>query len=135
MHKKFAITEKELKRAAMATGIGSGLSEEEWRNPLQQCTGKQKDLLSLGLRLDQPGGPGYYTTRRNLETEKEIFRKVEMGKGGMPGLSHIEAERHLKSLAGFPAAVMAQAAGEARPASWDLYQEVIMQSEIKEISS
>ena len=96
-HKEFAFTEKELKRAALAAGVGSGLSEEEYLKMLQQCSEKEKDLVAIGSRLDQPDGPSYYTTRRNLETEKEIFRQVEMGKGSLPGLSRVEAERHLKS--------------------------------------
>ena len=95
--KEFAFSEKELKRAALAAGVGSGLTEEEYLKMLPQYTGKGKDLVPLGPRLDQPDGPNYYTTRRNLETEKEIFQSVAAGKNSLPGLSRPEAERYLKS--------------------------------------
>ena len=95
--KEFAFTEKDLKRATLAAGIGSGLSEEEYLKLLQQHSGKGKDLISIGSRLDQPDGLSYYTTRRNMETEKEIFQTVAAGKNSLPGLSRAEAERYLKS--------------------------------------
>ena len=94
--KEFAFTEKDLKRATLAAGIGSGLSEEEYLKLLQQHSGKGKELISIGPRLDQPDGPNYYTTRRNMETEKEIFQTVAAGKNSLPGLSRAEAERYLK---------------------------------------
>ena len=94
--KAFAFTEKDLKRAALAAGIGSGLSEEEYLKLLQQHAGKGQELISIGPRLDQPDGPNYYTTRHNLETEKEIFQSVATGKNSLPGLSRFEAERYLK---------------------------------------
>jgi conjugative relaxase-like TrwC/TraI family protein len=94
--KEFAFTEKDLKRATLAAGIGSGLSEEEYLKLLQQHSGKGKDLISIGPRLDQPDGPNYYTTRRNMETEKEIFQTVAAGKNSLSGLSRLEAERYLK---------------------------------------
>ncbi len=94
--KEFAFTEKDLKRATRAAGVGSGLSEEEYLKLLQQHSGKGKELISIGPRLDQPDGPNYYTTRRNLETEKEIFQSVAAGKNSLQGLSRFEAERYLK---------------------------------------
>lgn len=94
--KEFAFTEKDLKRATLAAGVCSGLSEEEYLKLLQQHSGKGKDLISIGPRLDQPDGPNYYTTRRNLETEKEIFQSVAAGKNSLPSLSRAEAERYLK---------------------------------------
>jgi conjugative relaxase-like TrwC/TraI family protein len=95
--KEFAFTEKDLKRATLAAGVGSGLAEEEYGKLLQQYSGKGKDLISIGPRLDQPDGPNYYTTRRNMEIEKEIFQSVAAGKNSLPGLSRTEAERYLKS--------------------------------------
>lgn len=95
--KEFAFTEKDLKRATLAAGVGSGLSEEEYLKLLQQHSGKGKELISIGPRLDQPDGPNYYTTRKNLETEKEIFQSVATGKNSFSGLSRAEAERYLKS--------------------------------------
>lgn len=94
--KEFAFSEKELKQAALAAGVGSGITEEEYGKLLQEYSGKSKDLVPIGPRLDQPDGPSYYTTRRNLETEKAIFQSVAAGKDSLPGLSRAEAERYLK---------------------------------------
>lgn len=95
--KEFAFSEKDLKRATLAAGVGSGLTEEEYGKLLQEYSGKGKDLVALGPRLDQPDGHNYYTTRKNLETERKIFQSVAAGKNSLPGLSRPEAEQYLQS--------------------------------------
>lgn len=61
--KQFAFSAKELERAALAEGCISGMDRSEFKKSLQES-----GLVELG-RLEKEN---YYTTRQNIEIEKEI---------------------------------------------------------------
>ncbi|SDF31667.1 MobF family relaxase [Sporolituus thermophilus] len=87
--KSFAFSERELKRAVLAAGVGSGMTEDQYAELLKAETGK--NLVALGGRRDKEDGETYYTTRKNLEIEKEIFREVARTRNTMPGLTRQKA--------------------------------------------
>lgn len=89
--KDFAFTEKNLRRKALAAGVGCGLSESECSRFLRE----DPAIVNLGMPSRAPNGPAYYTTRQNLKTEQEIFREVAASRGAMPGISGTKAARTL----------------------------------------
>lgn len=79
--KSFAFTEKELKRAVLAAGVGSGMSEDEYEQF------KTINLASKHLcRLSTAQGDTYYSTQSNIETEREIFKEVAFTKNTFAGM-------------------------------------------------
>jgi len=89
----FAFTERELKKAVLAAGVGSGMSENQYNELLQSDVGKI--LVALCGRQDIQDDETYYTTLKNLENEKKIFVEVARSKGSMSGLKAEEAEAFL----------------------------------------
>lgn len=89
--KSFAFTERELKRAALAAGVGSGLSEAEYGKLLGAAI-EQKALL----QLTSVKGETYYTTPVNLDIERQIYREVAQSKSTMPGIEQAAAAQTLQ---------------------------------------
>gem|GEM_PF-341488 len=92
-HTKFAVSEKELRKAVLAAGVGSGMSEGDYDKLLQA----HREVVSLGPRKDKPNGPQYYTTRTNLATEHAIFAEVATTKGSMRPIDPAKAAETLKA--------------------------------------
>jgi conjugative relaxase-like TrwC/TraI family protein len=86
----FAFTERELKKAVLASGVGSGMSEIQYNELLKSDAGKI--LVTLGGRQDIQDDETYYTTLKNLENEKKFLTEVARSKGSMPGLKAREVE-------------------------------------------
>jgi conjugative relaxase-like TrwC/TraI family protein len=89
--KKFAFTERELKRAVLAAGVGSGMNEADYERIFASM--KQKGLCELGV--PQGETESYYTTMKNLDTETQIFLEVKRARGNMPGLARDDVEHSL----------------------------------------
>jgi len=92
--KQFAFTEKELKRAVLAAGVGSGMNEADY-DRLKAESLDIKHLIGLGGIKGSDDPTIYYTTQKNLETEKQIFQMVREGKGTMPGMEAGQAKQLL----------------------------------------
>lgn len=87
----FAFTEKELKRAALAAGVGSGTSENEYEKFLAEGI-KQKAILPLTTAA----GEAYYSTPRNMGVERQIFQEVARTKNAMRGIDQVAAGQFLQ---------------------------------------
>lgn len=83
--RSFAWTEMDMRKAVLAAGVGSGMTEAQYENLLNKESGQ--NLVALGGRQDKEDGETYYTTAKNLQIEKEIFREVARTKNTMQGLN------------------------------------------------
>lgn len=92
--RNFAVTERDLRRAVLASGVGAGMSEAEYAAALAAAT-RGKTLVGLGGRRDGKDTEVYYTTPKNLQTEREIFAMVAAGKGAAPGIDRVAAGKSL----------------------------------------
>lgn len=97
-NQSFAFTDREMKRVALASGVGSGLSEEQYEKLLQRYVAEKK-LVPLRLRGEGEGHTTmYYSTPQNIETEREIFRGVTESQNTMPGMGRRQAEATLEQI-------------------------------------
>ncbi|MEN6621133.1 MAG: MobF family relaxase [Smithella sp.] len=102
--KSFVFTAKEMKRAALAAGVSSGMSEAEYEQLLSSAI-EQKAVLQLNTAQ----GETYYSTPNNLETERHIYREVARTKNTMPGIDRAAAEHSLdRALAAYQAELSGQ---------------------------
>lgn len=92
--RQFAFTEKELKRAVLAAGVGSGMNEADYDRLKAEYLG-MKHLIGLGGIKGSDDPTVYYTTRQSLEAEKQIFHSVSRGKNTMPGMDTEKAKQLL----------------------------------------
>ncbi|MPL69286.1 ATP-dependent RecD-like DNA helicase [bioreactor metagenome] len=97
--KQFAFTEKELKRAVLAAGVGSGMSETEYEKLMKSAT-VEKSLIGLGGIKGSDDPTIYCTTKQNLETEKKIFHEVARGKGTIKAMETAQARETLTKALG-----------------------------------
>lgn len=88
--KSFAFTDKEMKRSALAAGVGSGLSEAEYEEYLAKALAA-KTLLPLSTAQ----GDTYYSTPQNVETERQIFGEVTRSRNTMLGIEVAVANSEL----------------------------------------
>lgn len=82
--RSFAFTAAVVKRAVMAAGVASGMAEDEYNALL--LTEGEKRLTILGNLSTKENDEVYYTTPRNLQTEKHIFHEVARSKKNMIGM-------------------------------------------------
>lgn len=98
MNKKcFAFTEKEFKRVALAYGVGSGMTSEEFSELFKKSVGES--VIELGRRKDGRDKDVYYCTQKNLQMEKEIFQVVSNTKNKMEAIDHKVAKDFLTKIA------------------------------------
>ena len=83
--RSFAFTERDMRKAVLAAGVASGMSETTYEEFLKAESGKR--LVVLGGRQDKEDGETYYTTMKSLQTEKDIFREVARKKNTIEGLN------------------------------------------------
>lgn len=89
--KSFAFTAHDLKRAALAAGVGSGMSEADYEHLLSSAI-DQKAVLQLTTAK----GETYFSTQKNLETERQIYREVARTQNTMSGIDRTAAEHSLQ---------------------------------------
>jgi len=89
--KSFAFTAREMKRAALAAGVGSGMSEADYEHLLSSAI-NQKAVLQLTTAK----GETYYSTQQNLDTERQIYQEVARTQNTMPGIERAAAEHSLQ---------------------------------------
>lgn len=92
--RNFAVPERDLRRAVLASGVGVGMSEAEYTAALSSAA-NSKTIIGLGSRKDGKDTEVYYTTTKNLQVEREIFAMVAAGKGTAPGIDRTTAEKSL----------------------------------------
>lgn len=95
--KNFAFTELSLKKAVLASGVGTGMSEEDYTVFLQ--TEKER-LVAFGNFKQASDGEIYYTTKKNLQTEKEIFVEVAQTKNSIKAMKPVEIQKILTQALG-----------------------------------
>ena len=86
---EYAFSDKTLKRAVLAAGVASGLTEAEYDKYVKE---HPEQIINIGKRLDQANGPDYYTTRANMEQEARIMEIAQNGRGAMPGMTPERAD-------------------------------------------
>jgi len=94
--KSFAWSAKELKKAALAAGVASGMTEATFEKLVKEDEGNT--LVALGSIPEARNKENYYTTKQNLQTEKEIFQEVVRTKNSMIGLNVDEVKEFLKKI-------------------------------------
>ncbi|MEG6586710.1 MobF family relaxase [Dendrosporobacter sp. 1207_IL3150] len=90
-NKNFAFSDKDMKKAALAAGVGTAISEEDYELLLQKASSKIVSLETIK-------GETYYTTPKNLRIEKEIFQEVISGKNTINAIPTTEADSYLNKL-------------------------------------
>ncbi|MEL7632756.1 MobF family relaxase [Sporomusa sphaeroides] len=91
--KTFAFTEKEMKRAVLAAGVSSGMTEVEYKQ-LKSKAFADKTLQPLSTAQ----GETYYSTPMNLDTERQIFKEVGKTKNSMTGMQPSMVEQVMNQM-------------------------------------
>jgi conjugative relaxase-like TrwC/TraI family protein len=93
--RSFAFKERDLKKAVLAAGVSIGMTEQECKDLLQMAKGNQ--LVNLGVPAGLHSTDSYYTTRKNLAFEKQIFDQVRNTKNTFTGMKRDVVEAVLKT--------------------------------------
>jgi len=100
--REFAFTEKKLKLKILAAGVATGMTEAE----ANQLVKLDENVVALGIKKqdittcdDAKTKEAYITTRKNLETEQEIFAEANRTKGTMKEIHTDKVQMHLNNFA------------------------------------